>query len=117
MTGMDERTGRVLDGRAYLIQSIRRVLTTSRGSLPMARSFGVSRLSGALSSARIATTCADAAEALATADLPILVQEVRPAPGGVRNGYLRVRVRVVALDLHEPEDGVLELDVPMGASP
>lgn len=108
MTGMDERTGKLLGGRAWLTQAIRRTLTTPRGSLPMARGFGVSNLTGSLSPARVATTAAEAAEALEGAGLPMVTEEVRPLSAGIEAGNLRIYVRVRPLDLG-PDAAPLEV--------
>ena len=99
--GMDERTGRVLDGRAYAVQSIRRALTTPRGTMPMARSRGISLRPGALSPVRIAALCAETVEALEDARLPIEVEAVRPVRAAA--GHLRIHVRVLLLDEDAPD--------------
>jgi phage baseplate assembly protein W len=44
MMGMDERTGKLIDGDAWIQQAVRRAISIQKGSRPMLRWYGVNHL-------------------------------------------------------------------------
>jgi phage baseplate assembly protein W len=44
MIGMDERTGKLISGEAWIRQAVRRAIKTRKGSRPMLRWYGVNHL-------------------------------------------------------------------------
>jgi phage baseplate assembly protein W len=44
MMGMDERTGKLISGEAWIRQAVRRAIKTGKGSRPMLRWYGVNHL-------------------------------------------------------------------------
>lgn len=107
MNGIDANTGKRLAGLDHLRQSIRDILTTPIGSRVMRRDYG-SRLyrlvDAPLNRATILDLYAATAEALATWEPRIEVQEVRAAEADA--GKVTISLR----GIYRPTGQIVEMD-------
>lgn len=107
MNGIDAQTGKRLAGLDHLRQSIRDILTTPIGSRVMRRDYG-SRLyrlvDAPLNRATILDLYAATAEALATWEPRIEVQEVRAAEADA--GKVTISLR----GIYRPTGQIVEMD-------
>jgi phage baseplate assembly protein W len=98
MMGMDQRTGKLLVGLPFVEQSIRRILRTQKGAIPMMRWFGLDLMQyvdKSITSEWLLNLTADIRDSILRAIPLVRLVSVEPS---VDEARVRLKVRIVWQD-------------------